>query len=112
MKPSERGARGGVRVGPSARRDLDDAIDYLRGESPELALRFARQVAASAAAVARFPGMCARTSLGSRLADVRRWTVHGFPAYVIFYRPIEDGIEVVRVLHGARDIEALFEADE
>lgn len=24
--------------------------------------------------------------------------------YLIFYRPIEDGIAVVRVLHGARDI--------
>jgi toxin ParE1/3/4 len=29
--------------------------------------------------------------------------------YVIFYRPIDDGIEVVRVLHGARDIDAMFE---
>jgi toxin ParE1/3/4 len=24
--------------------------------------------------------------------------------YLIFYRPISDGIEIVRVLHGARDI--------
>ena len=29
--------------------------------------------------------------------------------YVIFYRPIDDGIEVARVLHGARDIDAIFE---
>lgn len=28
--------------------------------------------------------------------------------YVIFYKPIEDGIEVIRVLHGARDIESLL----
>lgn len=28
--------------------------------------------------------------------------------YVIFYRPIDDGTEVVRVLHGARDIPAIF----
>jgi plasmid stabilization system protein ParE len=27
---------------------------------------------------------------------------------VLFYQPIEDGIEIIRVLHGARDIEALF----
>ena len=25
-----------------------------------------------------------------------------------FYQPVEDGIEIIRVLHGARDIEALF----
>jgi len=28
---------------------------------------------------------------------------------LIFYRPIEDGIEVIRVLHGAREIEQLLE---
>ena|SRR5436305_838444 len=26
------------------------------------------------------------------------------PPFLIFYRPIEDGIEIVRVLHGARNI--------
>ncbi len=29
-------------------------------------------------------------------------------SYIIFYRPVERGIEVARVLHGARDIPALF----
>ena len=29
--------------------------------------------------------------------------------YVIFYRPVSDGIQVIRVLHGARDIPAIFE---
>ena len=28
--------------------------------------------------------------------------------YLIFYLPIEDGIEVVRVLPGMRDIDAIF----
>ena len=32
-----------------------------------------------------------------------------FKRYVIFYQPLQDGIDVVRVLHGARDIESLFE---
>ena len=27
------------------------------------------------------------------------------PAYPIFYRPLDDGIEVARVLHGSRDID-------
>jgi toxin ParE1/3/4 len=38
----------------------------------------------------------------------------GFPVedYVIFYRQVSTGIEVVRVLHGARDIEALFHDTE
>ena len=28
--------------------------------------------------------------------------------YVIFYRPIENGVEIVRVLHGARDLPPVF----
>ncbi|MBM3942105.1 MAG: type II toxin-antitoxin system RelE/ParE family toxin [SAR202 cluster bacterium] len=28
--------------------------------------------------------------------------------YVILYRPMADGVEVVRILHGSRDIESLF----
>jgi toxin ParE1/3/4 len=28
--------------------------------------------------------------------------------YLIFYRPVEGGIEIVPVLHGRRDIAALF----
>ena len=32
------------------------------------------------------------------------WTIRGFPNHQIYYRPIDDGIEVIRVLHAARDI--------
>jgi toxin ParE1/3/4 len=31
-----------------------------------------------------------------------------FRRYVIFYMPTGDGIDVVGVLHGARDIDAVF----
>jgi len=41
---------------------------------------------------------------GSRVFPVR-----GFGKHLVFYRPVEDGIEILRVIHGARDIEALFE---
>ncbi len=36
--------------------------------------------------------------------------VRSFPVgrYVVFYLPLDDGIDVVRVLHGARDIDAMF----
>ncbi len=32
--------------------------------------------------------------------------------YMIFYRPILDSVEIIRVLHGARDIERLFSGEE
>ena len=29
--------------------------------------------------------------------------------YFIFYMPFEEGVEILRVLHGSRDIESIFE---
>jgi toxin ParE1/3/4 len=40
------------------------------------------------------------------MPDVRSLTIG---RYVIFYLPRTSGIEVVRVLHGSRDIESIFE---
>ena len=40
--------------------------------------------------------------------DVRMWRVTGFPSHLIFYRQTEGGIEIIRVLHAKRDIDALF----
>lgn len=36
--------------------------------------------------------------------------LRSFPVarYVLFYRPIDDGVEIVRVLHGSRDIDSIF----
>jgi toxin ParE1/3/4 len=42
---------------------------------------------------------------------MRRLTVKGFENWLLFYRDTEDRIDVIRVLHGARDIAAIFEED-
>jgi toxin ParE1/3/4 len=36
----------------------------------------------------------------------------GVGKYVVFYLPLTNGIDVVRVLRGARDIETVFEEEE
>jgi toxin ParE1/3/4 len=38
-------------------------------------------------------------------------SLRSFPVgkYVIYYRSIEEGIQIIRVLHGARDIDEVFE---
>jgi toxin ParE1/3/4 len=33
-----------------------------------------------------------------------------FESYVIFYHPMPNGVAVVRVLHGMRDIESIFDS--
>jgi toxin ParE1/3/4 len=39
------------------------------------------------------------------------WRVRGFAKHLIFYRPIEDGIEVIRILHASRDLAAVLDED-
>lgn len=44
-----------------------------------------------------------------------RTNLRSFPVgrYIVFYLPLPDGINVIRVLHGARDIDtSFFEEDE
>lgn len=39
---------------------------------------------------------------------LRVWRVSGFPNHLIFYRPVEQGIEAVDLIHGARDLDTLL----
>jgi plasmid stabilization system protein ParE len=32
--------------------------------------------------------------------------------YIVFYFPLDDGIDVVRVLYGGRDLDAIFHDEE
>ena len=46
------------------------------------------------------------------LVGLRRIRVPGFANYLIFYRPTAEGIEVFRVVHGARDLRSLLREDD
>ena len=39
---------------------------------------------------------------------MRRWPVKDFENWLVFYLPKRDGVEIVRVLHGARDLDSIF----
>jgi plasmid stabilization system protein ParE len=44
----------------------------------------------------------------SALQGIRMWRVKDFHRHLIFYRPIADGVEIIRVLHSSRDIPGVF----
>ena len=90
-----------------ARRDLVDTAAYLGQRNPDAALRFLAAVEQTLAAVTDAPAMGAKRSYGdSRLAGLRMLRVRGFGKHLLFYRETPEGIELVRVLHAARDIGA------
>jgi hypothetical protein len=41
------------------------------------------------------------------LAGILMLPVEGFEKHLVFYRPVPEGIELVRVYHAARDIDAV-----
>jgi toxin ParE1/3/4 len=92
-----------------AERDLDDIWFYIAiaADNPEAADRLLDTLMAQARLIATQPKMgIAHPELSPEI----RSFIEG--RYVIFYRPVPDGIEIVRVLHGARDLEAIFYADD
>jgi toxin ParE1/3/4 len=104
---------GHYHVLPAADRDLDDQAAYLAAEaSLETALRFYDAASLTFSNIASMPGMGERwPSANPRLAGLRVWRIKGFEKHLIFYRESEDGIDIIRILHGARDIDAILEAE-
>jgi toxin ParE1/3/4 len=100
------------RILPAADTDLDDQAAYLAREaSLDVALRFYDAAATAFEAIARMPGLGERRpTTNPRLEGLRVRRIPGFEKHLIFYRAVADGIEIVRVLHGARDIDRLLES--
>jgi hypothetical protein len=47
-----------------------------------------------------------------RLTGMRRWCVRGFDNYLIFYQPLSQDIEVLRVVYATRDLPGLFLSEQ
>ena len=92
------------RVSAAARSDLEGIWFYIAQDDPAAADKFIQAV------VSRFPKLAGMPGLGRRRHELSpRLRSSPVGRYVIFYRPMEKGIEIVRVLHGARDIPPLLE---
>ncbi len=96
---------------PRVDRDLIDHFAFIARDKVEPAERFLRVAQES------FDRLAADPLLGHnwespmpQLAGIRVYPMPSpFRNYLIFYRPTEDGIEVLTVLHGARDLQAVLE---
>ena len=104
-------ARSLVERRPQALRDLSDIAVYLAEGSGnnDVAFKFLAAAEASFEQLAAMPEMgVAREYFDPALAGVRMLRIAGFDNYLIFYCPTENGIDIIRVLHAKRDIDALF----
>ena len=100
-------------IRPPVVTDMEGIADYLAARSLDTADRFLDGCRADFERLAEMPGAGRlREFENARAAGIRSWPISGFRNYLIFYRPIEDGVEIVHVTHGARDIEAIFESSD
>lgn len=94
-------------VRPQAVVDLDDIFDYIAEDSLDRAISFIKKLHGQMEKLAASPGIGRRRN--ELLPGLRSFPYNN---YLIFYIPLDDGADVVRVLSGVRNIEALFKNDE
>jgi toxin ParE1/3/4 len=94
---------------PEVRRDLVEIADFIARDRLDAAHRFLDAREETFAFLLANPGAGAEyRSAQLALPTLRAWPLHRFRNYLAFYRPTDDGIEIVRVLHGARNLDSLF----
>ncbi len=93
-----------------AKRDLEEIFVFIGERDFDTGLDFLFAAEQTFELLAKMPLIGSpRRFRSSRLRNLRQFPVKSYEDYLIFYRPTEDGIEVLRVLHGRRDIEAIFD---
>lgn len=86
-----------------AEQDLEEIGDYIAADNPDRALSFVREIRDHCNRIAAAPlAYAARPELGEGI----RGCAHG--RYLIVFQPASEEVLIVRVLHSARDLPALF----
>ncbi len=94
---------------PQAERDIEECFVYIAEDNLDAGVTFLVAVEDAIERLAEFPLIGKeRKFADKRFQNVRMWKIKKFENYLIFYAVEEDRIEVIRVLHGSRDIEDLF----
>jgi len=96
-------------ITPEASGDVDECFLYIAADSPEAAFRFLSSADETFLQLAETPRIGRRCDARNpNLKGLRRWPVRGFENFLVFYLEREGVVHIIRVLHGARDIEAIL----
>ena len=85
---------------PEAEQDLTDIVDRIALDSPRNALKVFDKIHAAARLLADMPLM-GHTREDVTDKPVRFWSVY---KYLIVYRPERKPLEILRIIHGMRDL--------
>lgn len=90
------------RFTPLAERDLENIQDSLADQYPERDIRFIAKLEKTIEQLRIFPEM------GQQIERLEGYRIVIIWDFVIFYCVLDNVIAIERVLHGARDIKAVF----
>lgn len=95
-----------VRISADAENDLDAIWLYIANDSPVNADRFLDRL------VTILTTTLSTAPLAGRTRDEFGTGLRSFPveSYIAFYRVRDELVEIVRIIHGARDLTAIFGA--
>jgi toxin ParE1/3/4 len=89
--------------------DLAELAESIRQHNSSAALRFLDAAEATFRVLASMPGMGERYETGNPLdQELRCFPISKFPKRIVYYKPVTDGVVIIRVLHGARDRDQIF----
>lgn len=92
---------------PMALDDVEETFIFLYDRSPQAASAFVDATHLTARVVAKRPGIGRRWHHGEQdLPEVRSVAISGFRAWLMVYTDQAGTIHVLRVVHGARDLDA------
>ena len=94
------------RLAPGARDDIREIWSYIAKDSIEAAARVREEIRDSCRRLARHPHIGHRRNDLTTREDVRFWPVY---SYLIIYRPLARPLEILRVLHGKRDLKGVVD---
>jgi toxin ParE1/3/4 len=92
-----------------ARQDVLDLIAYIGSDNPQAARNLFAAYERTLSLLSKTPdiGWLYPTD-NQRLAGLRVFPIGRFRTYLIFYRHTADTIDVIRVLHGMRDLQRIL----
>ena len=95
---------------PTAQADLVGILEFVavQSGSVEIGLRLVDNLRAKCRELSALPGTMGRQRPELR-PDIRSFAHKG---YVIFFRHVDGVFEVVNIVHGHRDIDAMFKLDQ
>jgi toxin ParE1/3/4 len=102
--------KGKARIRRAAVEDLFEIANHIAQRNLSAGIRFYLAAKRQIQQIADHPrgGTKFYKTKRAELAELRFWPIRRYRTYLIFYLPTDDGIDVIRVLHGARYLPSIL----